>query len=67
MHETCSHETGFVLHLRSIIVLYLLCLPLYFLKVNGSWSGVPVTFIASYMLLGLEQLSREVGEMTAVK
>jgi predicted membrane chloride channel (bestrophin family) len=33
---------------------------MFFATINGSWTGVPVTFIAAYMLLGLEQLSREV-------
>jgi hypothetical protein len=53
-------SSGFVLHLRTILFLYLLSLPMFFATVNGSWTGVPVTCLAAYMLLGLEQLSREV-------
>jgi putative membrane protein len=47
---------GFILHLRTILLLYCVCLPLYI----HSWIGLPVTLAAAYMLLGLEQLSREV-------
>jgi putative membrane protein len=50
---------GFVLHLRWVMVLYIICTPLFLMNDLG-WGAVPVTVIFAYTLTGLEDISQEI-------
>ena len=50
---------GFVLHLRWLIILYIICTPLFLMNILG-WSAVPVSVIFAYTLTGLEDISQEI-------
>ena len=50
---------GFVLHLRWVMVIYIICIPL-FLMEKLRWGAVPVSVIFAYTLTGLEDISQEI-------
>ena len=50
---------SFVLHLRSMILLNVTCLPLYLMGKVG-WMAIPVTCFYGYMLTGLEDLGNSI-------
>eukprot|EP00041_Stephanoeca_diplocostata_P008778 m.130596 g.130596 ORF g.130596 m.130596 type:complete len:389 (+) comp17474_c1_seq1:314-1480(+) len=50
---------GLVLHLRWIMILYILCVPL-FLVQHLTWGTIPVTLLFAYTLTGLEDISQEI-------
>jgi putative membrane protein len=50
---------GFVLHLRFVMILYIIITPLFLMK-ELRWGAVPVTAIFAYTLTGLEDISQEI-------
>ena len=52
---------GLVLHLRWIMIFYIVCVPLYLAgPKNLGWGAVPVTVLFAYTLTGLEDISQSI-------